>query len=238
MSGGGAPPREDSASGSSAFQSTPFSRWRLEQILREWQIPPARASTVASQSGTVRQALEELLVDPTALSIALAPPPSAASGPAVEPDPEDQLPTTPGEPSTNRWNSFQRRLAGAGLTRREVAILYREEASALGVPAKPEARPAEAPSQTTQATTVPEVTLVGGYVLLRAPPAHQHLLGVHRCLWQELLGKLGLPHREWAFRKSEFYMPRFVNMAMAEQQWREQQLSGPVPVFLGQATRP
>jgi len=178
------------------------------------------------------------MLDPTAFSTTLAPTLSAAVGPAVEPDPEEPATMAPEELSSSRWNAFQQRLAGAGLTRREVATMYHEEVSALGVSEEADEPSAEGSPQAATSSAEHHATSVGGCVLLRAPPAHQHLLGVHRCLWQELLDKLGLTHREWSARKSDFYMPRFTNMPMAENVWSEQRLMGPVPVFLGQATRP
>jgi len=138
-----------------------------------------------------------------------------------------------GTTSTTEWNQFQRRLRGTGLSRVEVARLYREEREAMSqlVESRSSSSSTTPASPGPPAPTTPPLEL--GYVLVRAPEESAHLRGHHRCGWAQLLRRLGLTHQEWSSRRALFYMPRYSTHSAMESTWRAQGLRLPVPVDPG-----
>jgi len=131
---------EDHVAGGEAEEGRTLERDRLRSWLIEAGFQPFVADVATSDAATLRQALT--------LALTLADGPIAhivdsSSGRvrvlsetvSWEPDPVpsrgDSPDTDEAEACRNAWNSFQRRLAGAGLSRAEASHLYREERDAV-----------------------------------------------------------------------------------------------------------
>jgi hypothetical protein len=209
--------------------------------LRAWLTHGGFSADVAGRAATeavsVREALAvalSLSTGPVALVTAVSEPPSLAAGPEAEPEPAAEEGATgpqPAEeaarcPPATSWNAFQQRLGGTGLTRTEVARLYAEEREVLRLRLEGAPQPLAGQGGSVTAGPVP----FPGYLVLRAPFSQAHLLGLHRCSWQQLLDRLGVTRAEHQERRSEFYTPRFRGWAEAERLWVGQGLALPVPL--------
>jgi len=132
-----------------------------------------------------------------------------------------------------RWNQFQRRLRGTGLSRVEVARLYREEREAMSQLVESRCSSSSAALPSASSPRPASLPLELGYVLVRAPEELAHFRGHHRCGWAQLLRRLGLTHQEWSSRRAQFYVPRYSTHSAMESTWQGQGLRLPVPVDPG-----
>ena len=128
------------AAGAGAEEGRTLERDRLRSWLIEAGFQPLVADAATAEVATLRQALNLALAlsdGPIAHLVGSSSGSVRASSEAVswEPDPlpseSDPPDTEKAESHQNAWNSFQRRLAGAGLSRAEASHLYREERDAL-----------------------------------------------------------------------------------------------------------
>ena len=69
-----------------------------------------------------------------------------------------------------------------------------------------------------------------GYTVLRVPEASSIMRGRHRCDWGALLRRLRIPRQEWPQRKAGYYIRLYKSQEEAEEQWRAQRLSLPIPI--------
>ena len=155
------------------------------------------------------------------------------SGVAVQVGAGHATALTTGDSGRTSWNTFQRRLAGSGLSRSATAALYRDEmrarelgdTAAEGSPVNGGRRPSAA-----KAASSAGAPLEAGYVLMRAPESLQHLRGHHRCNWSGLLRRLGISHEAWERTRSQYFLPHYRDQATAEAMWQRQGLLLPLPV--------
>jgi len=209
----------------------------LVEQLQSWGLSPDASHSAVLGSANLRELLQRVL-DSVEGPIAIWGPeldPAGDSAPAVpgaEPAPEAEPSPLPAAP-VNRWNAFQRRMAGSGLSQADILAAYREEVAATAGTGAAGSTAAAVPSATPPPATQ---VLPLGHTVLRTPPEQRRFLGVHHCSWSELLFKFGVPPSAWAARRGSYYVPKFESLDKSERQWRDQGLSLPIPVFEGPRT--